>query len=165
MGDRRTASEAQHLEPVTDDLPFIDERTLVIAAPATDVWRTLTTHLAAWDNRATSAYVGVIGGSPPCGTGSFPQQGSAIPGFAVKDVEHTRRLVLAGRHRFSRYLLTFRLEPQGDRTVIRARSHAEFPGVPGRAYRAAVISSGAHRTLVRRMLRSVRRQATAEKRS
>jgi hypothetical protein len=59
--------------------------------------------------------------------------------------------VLAGRHRFAQYTLTFVLDP--DR--LRARTQAAFPGVSGRLYRTAVIGSGAHRIVTRRMLRRV----------
>ena len=60
------------------------------------------------------------------------------------------RVVLTGRHRFSTYTLTF--EATDGR--VAAITHAAFPGVAGRLYRAAVIGSGAHAVLVRRMLRA-----------
>ena len=48
---------------------------------------------------------------------------------------------MRGRHRFARYSLVFLID--GER--VRAQTYATFPGVKGRAYRALVISSGAHR--------------------
>jgi hypothetical protein len=76
-----------------------------------------------------------------------------VPGFRVVEAEPCRRLALRGRHRFSNYALTFVLD--GDR--LRAQTHAAFPGVLGRLYRAAVIGSGGHRLVTRRLLRQVAR--------
>ena len=53
----------------------------------------------------------------------------------------------------SNYALTFVF--YGDR--LRARTHAAFPGILGRLYRAAVIGSGGHRLMTRRLLRQVAR--------
>ena len=67
--------------------------------------------------------------------------------------------MLAGRHHFSDYALTFTLEPAGDGVALVARTEATFPGVHGRAYRALVIGSGAHRRLTRRWLERIRADA------
>jgi hypothetical protein len=58
---------------------------------------------------------------------------------------------LHGSHRFSSYAMVFSIEGP----VLRARTYADFPGVLGRLYRLAVIDSGAHGAVVRRMLRSI----------
>jgi hypothetical protein len=50
---------------------------------------------------------------------------------------------------------------QPDGTRLSARTDAAFPGIHGRAYRAAVIGSGGHRRVMERMLRSIRRAAEA----
>ncbi|MBZ0090389.1 MAG: hypothetical protein K8H90_08440 [Thermoanaerobaculia bacterium] len=76
-----------------------------------------------------------------------------MPGFRVAESEPGRRLALRGRHRFARYALTFVLD--GGRLC--AQTHAEFPGLRGRLYRAAVIDSGGHRLITRRLLRQVAR--------
>ncbi|MBC7973361.1 MAG: hypothetical protein H7138_00125, partial [Myxococcales bacterium] len=78
-----------------------------------------------------------------------------VPGFRVVEAESGRRLALRGRHRFSRYALTFVLD--GDR--LRAQTHAAFPGVRGWLYHTAVIKSGFHRLATRRLLRQVVRAA------
>jgi len=78
-----------------------------------------------------------------------------LPGFRVDQAEPGRWLAFRGRHRFSRYALTFIL----DGGCLRARTHAAFPGVLGRLYRAAVIGSGAHRLVTRRMRRRIARAA------
>jgi hypothetical protein len=68
------------------------------------------------------------------------------------------RLALAGRHRFSRYRLTFELTDDGEGTTqLRARTYALFPGVGGQVYRVLIIGSRAHVVATRHMLRSVRR--------
>lgn len=100
-------------------------------------------------------FAGMLGCEPAAGTPEFEGlEGQAIPGFRVIESEPGRLLVLAGSHRFSRYRLTFVL----DDGLLRARTHAAFPGLRGRAYRAAVIGSGAHRLVTRRMLRQVARR-------
>ena len=81
--------------------------------------------------------------------------GQTLPGFRVVAAEPGRRLVLEGRHRFSRYELTFLLDPGR----LRAQTRAEFPGALGRLYRAAVIGTGGHRIATRRLLRQVARRA------
>ncbi len=69
-------------------------------------------------------------------------------------------LALEGQHRFSRYGLVFRLEETKDeRTLLRAETRAEFPGLKGRVYRALVIGTRGHVMVVNRMLRAVRRRA------
>jgi hypothetical protein len=86
--------------------------------------------------------------------------GATLPGFAVEHARPPSRLALGGRHRFSRYSLVFELEDAGlGRTRVRARSWAVFPGVLGRWYRALVVGTGAHRVVVRRLLRRIEARA------
>ncbi|WP_157592243.1 hypothetical protein [Solirubrobacter soli] len=74
----------------------------------------------------------------------------AAPGSAPPvAAQHPGRLELRGRHRFARYALVFLID--GGR--VRAQTYAAFPGVEGRAYRALVIGSGAHRVVTKRLLR------------
>jgi hypothetical protein len=84
-----------------------------------------------------------------------------VVGFAVAESVPGRSVQLVGRHRFSRYALGFELTVHSGLTTLAARTHAEFPGLRGAVYRGLVIGSGAHRLLVRRLLRDVRRQAEA----
>jgi hypothetical protein len=53
----------------------------------------------------------------------------------------------------------FTLEDRGEGTELSARTLARFPGLHGRAYRALVIGSGAHRLVTRRWLRRIGRLA------
>jgi hypothetical protein len=80
-------------------------------------------------------------------------------GFAIAERDAPRRLALRGRHRFSRYELAFEVEPHPDGVTVSAHTSAEFPGVAGRIYRAAVIGSGGHRFFVRRMLEQIAQAA------
>jgi hypothetical protein len=81
--------------------------------------------------------------------------GQTLPGFRVVDAEPGHRLALEGRHRFSRYRLTFVLDD--DR--VRAYTNAAFPGVLGWLYRVAVIGTRAHALVTRRLLRRITRRA------
>ena len=143
------------------ELPFVDEHTVVVAAPASVVWDGLGEWLRR-QARTSVPLARVLGTVPANAAGDPLRAGSAIPGFAVREAVPRERVVLAGRHRFSRYHLTFVLVPDGGRTRLSARSEAAFPGLHGAAYRALVIGSGAHRLLVRRLLRSIKQAAEAD---
>lgn len=77
-------------------------------------------------------------------------------GFRVDEADAPNRLVLRGRHPFSIYELAFTLDDTGpSRTRLTAYTHAAFPGLHGKIYRALVIGSGGHRIVVGRMLRKI----------
>ncbi|TDD68655.1 hypothetical protein E1262_15255 [Jiangella aurantiaca] len=101
----------------------------------------------------------VLGTDPRRASGVPLEPGATVPGFAVAAAEPERLVRLTGRHRFSRYALTFTLAAAPGGTMLSARTEAAFPGPHGRAYRLLVIGSGAHRRIVGRMLRDVRRRA------
>ncbi len=87
-------------------------------------------------------------------------QGSSFPGFHVETAEPESTLALAGRHRFSTYLLTFRLEDAaGGGTSLTAETRAAFPGLKGRVYRALVIGTRMHVLVTRRLLTASKRRA------
>jgi hypothetical protein len=136
-----------------EQLPFIDEHCQQVDAPADVVWSALLKVL----RRAmggSGPLARILGCDPAQSTADFAgRPGEALPGFRVIEAEPCRRLALRGRHRFAYYELTFVLD--GNR--LRAQTHAAFPGVLGWLYRAAVIGSGGHRLLTRRLLRQVAR--------
>jgi hypothetical protein len=139
---------------MTESLPYVDEHGLEIAAPASAIWAALLRVVRGM--AGNTALARVLGCDPARGTGEFAgRPGDAVPGFRVVEAEPGRRLALRGRHRFADYALTFIVD--GDR--LRAQTHAAFPGVRGRLYRALVIGSGAHRLVTRRLLRQVARRA------
>jgi len=135
------------------DLPYVDEHTRRIDAPADAVWTALLKILRGHLGGA-EGYARLLGCDPAQGTAEFfGRPGDAVPGFRVVEAEPGKRLVLRGRHRFANYALTFLLDGEG----LRAQTHAEFPGVAGKLYRAAVIGSGGHAIVTRRLLRAVAR--------
>jgi hypothetical protein len=134
-----------------DDLPFIDEHHLRCEASAEAVWSALLAVLVrALGGRVSLARL--LGCEPSEGTPGFSGRvGEALAGFRVAESEPGRRLVLRGRHHFASYALTFAMDGE----ALRARTNAAFPGLLGRSYRAAVIGSGGHRLVTRRLLRRV----------
>lgn len=142
------------------DLPFVDEHKIAIDVSRDLVWTALrdyaTTSIGLPHGHLLALLLAPV---PPSG-------------FEIAETIPGTRLVLTGRHRFSRYTLVFELDtptpdsgaapgsdPSPGRTVLRARTYAEFPGVRGRAYRALVIGTGAHVVATTRMLRAVQRRA------
>ncbi|MBY8871440.1 hypothetical protein K7640_06225 [Micromonospora sp. PLK6-60] len=142
-----------------DGLPFVDEHSVLVAAPADAVWQALARLVAGFRSDGTAPLAHLLGAVPVRAAGTPLDEGATVPGFAVAEAVPGRYVRLTGRHRFSRYALLWTLTPQPDGTLLSARSEAAFPGPHGRAYRLLVITSGAHRTMVRRMLRTVRRRA------
>lgn len=141
-------------------LPYVDEHHVVVAAPARVVWRAVGDCLPR--DAAVRIGAAILGTVPARGSGDPLVVGGAVPGLEVVDAVTAERLVLAGRHRFSEYTLTFELRAEGTTTRLAAVTHARFPRLRGRAYRALVIGSGAHRVLTRRWLERIRRRAERE---
>ena len=131
-------------------LPYIDEHSTCVGATPERTWAALMAV-----GRALRGPAGPLGWL----LGLQPAR-ATLPGFEVEQACPPSRLALRGRHRFSRYALVFELEDGGaDGTRVRARSWAAFPGVHGRSYRALVVGSGAHRVVVRRLLRRIEARA------
>ncbi len=136
------------------ELPYVDTHTVTVAAPGEDAFDAVAGSIPrAGDRGPLSFYarlIGCEGGKP----------------FSVAGSERPTELVLTGRHMFSRYELAFRFVPGGTgSTVISAITHAAFPGIGGRLYRAAVIGSGGHRLAMQAMLAGVKRRAERGSRS
>jgi hypothetical protein len=133
------------------DLPFVDVHTIAVTATPELIWASLIATLRAnfGKFRRVARLLGCV---PAKASQNFTGRvGQTLPGFQVVEADVDRKLALAGRHRFSRYRLTFEIT-EGR---LSARTNAEFPGVRGKAYRAAVIGSHGHEVLVQRMLRTV----------
>jgi hypothetical protein len=152
----------------TDDLPFIDEHTVDIAASADATWAELVASVDASFLRPTARrFARVVGCEQTEATGPRPlAAGATIAGFRVETAIPGTELVLAGRHRFAAYALRFRLEPRGQRsTRVYAETRASFPGVRGGIYRLLVITGGGHTVAVRRLLTGVKRRVEARPRA
>jgi len=155
---------AQPAEPAasrTAGLPFVDEHALAIDASRERVWDALLgVAPAGFEGGSSAKFARLLGCRPAISAGPRPLAvGSTLPGFAVTEAEPGSRLVLAGRHRFSRYELVFTLREDARGIRLGAETHAAFPGIHGRAYRAAVIGTRGHVVVVRRMLSAVARRA------
>jgi len=138
-----------------EQLPYIDEHGTAVSASRDRVWASLA-HVLRREFGGSAGVARVLGCDPARGTPDFDgSPGQTLPGFRVVESEPSRRLTLEGQHRFSRYRLTFILDD--DR--LRAQTHAAFPGVLGRLYRAAVIGTGGHHLVTRRLLRQVARHS------
>jgi hypothetical protein len=147
-------------------LPFLDEHEVVIAADVSATWESLVQAVdSAFSNRRAAVYAGLVGCEPAVASGRPLAAGSTMPGFRVASAVPGEELRLAGRHRFSAYALTFRVEGVGDgRSRLRAESRAAFPGCVGGTYHALVVRSGAHAALTRRLLATIRDRAEAARR-
>ncbi len=138
-----------------DELPFVDEHSQSIDAPVEAVWSALLRALRR-QGRSAGHLARLLGCVPAQGTPEFAgRPGDAVPGFRVVAVEPGQRLELHGRHRFARYSLTFLLTD----AQLRAQTHAAFPGILGRLYRAAVIGTGGHRLITKKILRHIAQAA------
>lgn len=135
---------------MSDELPYIDQHALTIAAPRAAVWAALERYVGETIGATRVPLLGrVLGTDPPSG-------------FAVAEREPERRLALAGRHRFSSYRLVFELDDApGSGTVLRASSYAVFPGLHGQVYRALVIGTRFHVLATRGILHAVGRRSAA----
>ncbi len=139
------------------ELPFVDEHSVLVAAPVMAVWRSLIVRIPRFASGGVLAQL--LGAEPRRASGGPLGEGATMPGFRVVRAAPGEVLQLVGRHRFSRYALTLILVEEAQGTTLAAHTHAEFPGWHGRAYRGLVIDSGAHRFIVKRLLREVGRDA------
>lgn len=130
---------------MTSDLPLVDVHSTGIAASpefVCDALERIGPRLGT--DRISAAY------------GRLVHTEDAGP-FHLERVERPGLVALAGSHRFSRYELRFRIEPDGGGSIMRAETWAVFPGVGGSLYRAAVIGTGGHRVAMRLLISSLKR--------
>lgn len=115
-------------------LPYIDEHAITIEANRADTWSALLRVMCRDPHDATTVPVG----------------------FVLDEARAPVRFALKGRHWFAIYRWVFELdELDGAHTRLRAATWAAFPGIHGKAYRALVIGTGAHRVVVRSTLKRV----------
>src|SRR4051812_145172 len=126
-----------------EELPRIDEHSASAAAAPGTVWDAALTTLRAAFSPVPARVVARLLGCDPRSFDAAPgwdrgTPGAAIPGFRVVTARRPDLLVVAGRHRFSRYGIVVRVDPQGGGSVVRLESRATFPGPHGALYRLAV---------------------------
>src|SRR5690242_11976951 len=114
-------------------VPLIDEHERRIDADPEQVWVALGRMLSGSDSALTAIVMRLLRARPGRAAGDPLREGSTLPGFAVTKAVRPDVVRLEGRHRFSRYVLTFRLRSDGDATIVTAESRGEFPGATGRA--------------------------------
>jgi len=127
--------------------PYVDDHGTSVAVPVDRAWaavRAFVDDLLA--PGSASRLTGLLATDPP-------------DGFAVTEEQAPHLLSLAGRHRFSDYVLDLRVSPRDGGSRVTAVTYAAFPGPRGRAYRAAVIGSRVHVVAVRRILAAIRARA------
>ena len=144
-----------------EDLPHVDEHTVDVAAPPEAVWEAVLAVLRGAFGRPAARPIAAALGCEPGRTTAWdrPAVGSTVPGFRVVAAEPPGLLVVSGRHRFSRYGIVWRIEPSGAGSRVRAETRAVFPGPHGALYRLAVIGTGGHVVVTRRLLTRIARAA------
>ncbi|HET7693593.1 MAG TPA: hypothetical protein VFM44_10945, partial [Gemmatimonadota bacterium] len=117
---------------------------MVASASAEEVWAALPEALReAFDRPRARRFARLLECRDQGSTGEFEAEPEeTLAGFQVASADPPRRLALEGRHRFSRYRLTFDVDPGEGVSRVRAVTHAEFPGLRGTLYRAAVVGTG-----------------------
>ncbi len=143
-------------------LPYVDELQIEIGADRKATWAALlrvvegsfTSPRGRGPARLLACEDTELSGPRPLAPGSV------FPGFHVETAGPPSELGLAGRHRFSTYLLNFRLEDaSGGRTMLVAETRAAFPGLKGSIYQALVIGTRMHVLVTRRLLTTTKRHA------
>lgn len=151
----------------TRELPFIDEHSLAVEAPPELVWEAIVEVTRRWVEQLLPRSGGAVGPLLArllgCSEADGPPPGPGVPeaivGFRVA-AERPSLVSLVGEHRFSRYALIFRIEPAGGSScIVTAETRAAFPGRAGRIYSGAVIGTGGHVFVVRRLLSSIKHRA------
>ena len=126
------------------------------------VWRGLVAYWSPPPWRGAGVLARALGLRDRSRSGSIEEAGSTVAGFRVERAEPGALLALGGRHRFSRYRLTFEIEDLGGgRSRLTAITDAEFPGPAGRVYKGLVIGTRGHVLAVRRMLAAIRARSTS----
>ena len=130
-----------------DDLPLIDEHSVEIDAPPDAVFDAVRNRFAdTLSGRIGMAFSRLWGCDPP-------------NAFEVVEADRPLLIVVAGKHRFSRYGIVFRVAATPSGSRLSAESRAEFPGVAGRAYRVAVIGTRGHVVATQALLRNIAKSA------
>lgn len=158
MGD--PGAEHHAIDLPVEELPAIDEHAVVVRASPERTFDAVVETLPRSLGRLAGRGAVALGCEHTATSGDTATIGSTIPGFIVSRSIRPAMLVLLGEHRFAQYGLLFRVDPLDDgRSLLRAETRAEFPGLKGRIYKALVIGTRGHVLTVMRMLRAMRKRA------
>lgn len=149
---------------MSDDalLPFVDAWSIDIDAPPQVVWETvLASAPGARPGVGLRAWAAVWRADPAESNGLASHVlGAERPGFAVVEVVPPATYALAGRHRFARYQVVFRIAARGaGQSRLTAETFASFPGAGGRLYRTILITAKSHALVMWTIVRVLRRRA------
>ena len=144
-----------------DDLPHVDEHAVDVPAPPGTAYAGVLEAMHRTFGGPRARRIAVALGCDPRETRAWerPSIGSTVPGFRVVAADPPHLVAVAGRHRFSRYGIVWRIERAGARCRVRAETRAVFPGPHGALYRAAVVGTRGHVLAVRRLLAQAARRA------
>jgi hypothetical protein len=147
-----------------ESLPAIDEHALVVRAPVEATWDAIVATIpSSLGGGLAERFARAVGCEQTATEGDPARIGSTLPGFIVARSIRPAMLTLLGEHRFSHYALVFKVDRLDDeRSLLRAETRADFPGVKGRVYRALVIGTRGHVVAVTRILRAIRRRAETD---
>ena len=144
-----------------EDLPHVDEHVVDVAASPEEVFAAILVVMRGTFGRPAARRIAVALGCDPQDTSAWerPSVGSTVPGFRIVTADPPHLLGVAGRHRFSRYAIVWRVEATATGSRVRAETRAVFPGPHGALYRLAVIGTGGHVVVTRRLLAALARRA------
>lgn len=143
-------------------LPFVDAWSVDIAAPPRVVWETLLASVPGARPGIGLRVWAMAWGADPADSNGLASHvlGAERPGFAVVEVVPPATYALAGRHRFARYQLAFRIDQRGGtQSRLTAETFASFPGMGGRLYRVLLIDAKSHALVMWIVTRLLRRRA------
>jgi hypothetical protein len=130
----------------TTALPLIDVRSVEVGASSVRCWRAVIDVMSrSADGVGARVFAAGINCEDRGAVGRPDEVGAAFTGFHVVRSEPPFVWSLEGSHRFSTYSLVFRVDSIGpSSSSIHAESRARFHGLPGTAYRTAVVGTGGH---------------------
>jgi hypothetical protein len=156
-----SGSAAAPATAASEERPLIDTHSRAVGAAPERVWDVVAhALLPRFGGPVGPLLARLLGCSQVARSPSERGVPETVVGFRVAEALRPSLVALEGEHRFSRYALTFRIEPSDTAaTRLTAETRAAFPGLAGRLYRAGVIGSGGHAIVVHRLLSQIKHLA------
>ena len=143
-------------------LPFVDAWSIDIEAPPRAVWEAVLAMAPSAEPGLARRALARVWGVDPAGSNGLASHvlGAERLGFVVCEVVPPVTYALAGRHRFARYQLVFRISKLGSRrSRLTAETFASFPGRAGRLYRLVLMEGRLHALMMWSTVRRIRGRA------